>query len=159
LIYLDSSALVKLVLAEPESPTLVRWLAEQADLPLVSSVLHRTEVPRAVWRASPSALPRSYRQMRGVQMVALSTSVLDTAATLPPPGLPSVDAIHLASALALRGDLTAFVAYDSRLLAAAEDLGLPTASPGSTAGKNTAAGQDTAAGKNTAADQNAGASE
>ena len=165
MIYLDSSALVKLVLAEPESPTLVEWLAEQADLPLVSSVLHRTEVPRAVWRASPSALPRSYRQMRGVQMVALSTSVLDTAATLPPPGLPSVDAIHLASALALRGDLTAFVAYDSRLLAAAEDLGLPTASPGSTAdkstaaGKNTAAGQDTAAGKNTAADQNAGASE
>jgi len=129
LIYLDSSALVKLVLAEAESPTLMQWLAERADLPLVSSVLHRTEVPRAVWRASPSALPRSYRQMKGVQMVGLSTKVLDTAATLPPPELPAVDAIHLASALALRRDLTAFVAYDSRLLSAAAGLGLPTASP------------------------------
>ena len=165
MIYLDSSALLKLVLAEPESPALMQWLAEQADLPLVSSVLHRTEVPRAVWRANPSALPRSYRQMRGVQMVALSTSVLDTAATLPPPGLPSADAIHLASALALRADLTAFVAYDARLLTAAEDLGLPTASPGSAAGQDPATGQDPAAGQNPAAGQdpatgqNAGASE
>jgi hypothetical protein len=96
---------------------------------MVSSVVHRAEVPRAVWRADPSALPRSYRQMKGVERVELSTRVLDTAATLAPPGLRSVDAIHLASALALRGDLTAFVAYDQRLLAAAGDLGLPTVSP------------------------------
>jgi uncharacterized protein len=129
LIYLDSSALVKLVLAEAGSPALRQWLAEQADLPLVSSVLHRTEVPRAVWRADPSALPRGYRQMKGVERVGLSATVLDTAATLAPPELPSADAIHLASALALRGDVTAFVAYDGRLLAAARDLGLPTASP------------------------------
>jgi predicted nucleic acid-binding protein len=129
LIYLDSSALVKLVLTEAESPALTRWLAERADLPMVSSVVHRAEVPRAVWRADPSALPRSYRQMKGVERVELSTRVLDTAATLAPPGLRSVDAIHLASALALRGDLTAFVAYDQRLLAAADDLGLPTVSP------------------------------
>jgi uncharacterized protein len=129
LIYLDSSALVKLVLSEAESPALMSWLAERADLPLVSSIVHRAEVPRAVWRASPSALPRSYRQIRGVGMVQLSTRVLDTAATLPPLTLRSVDAIHLASALALRGDLTAFVAYDQRLLAAAADLGLPAASP------------------------------
>jgi predicted nucleic acid-binding protein len=129
LIYLDSSALVKLVLTEAESPALTSWLAERADLPMVSSVVHRAEVPRAVWRADPSALPRSYRQMKGVERVELSTRVLDTAATLAPPGLRSVDAIHLASALALRGDLTAFVAYDQRLLAAAGDLGLPTVSP------------------------------
>lgn len=129
MIYLDSSALVKLVLTEAESPALTSWLAERADLPMVSSVVHRAEVPRAVWRADPSALPRSYRQMKGVERVELSTRVLDTAATLAPPGLRSVDAIHLASALALRGDLTAFVAYDQRLLAAAGDLGLPTVSP------------------------------
>jgi hypothetical protein len=129
LIYLDSSALVKLVLTEAESPALTSWLAERADLPMVSSVVHRAEVPRAVWRADPSALPRSYRQMKGVERVELSTRVLDTAATLAPPGLRSVDAIHLASALALRGDLTAFVAYDQRLLAVAGDLGLPTVSP------------------------------
>ncbi|HUZ37865.1 MAG TPA: type II toxin-antitoxin system VapC family toxin [Streptosporangiaceae bacterium] len=129
MIYLDSSALVKLILTEPETPALASWLAERADLAMVSSIIHRTEVPRAVWRADPSALPRSYRQVRGVEKVALSTDVLDLAATLPPSSLRSVDAIHVASALSVRRDLEAFVAYDKRLLAAAEQAGLPTASP------------------------------
>ena len=129
MIYLDSSALVKLILTEPETPALASWLAERADLAMVSSIIHRTEVPRAVWRADPSALPRSYRQVRGVEKVALSTDVLDLAATLPPSSLRSVDAIHVASALSVRRDLAAFVAYDKRLLAAAEQAGLPTASP------------------------------
>lgn len=129
MIYLDSSALVKLVLTEPESRALSRWLAERADLALVSSALHRTEVPRAVWRADPSALPRSLRQMRGVEKVAVSTAILDSASVIPPQTLRSSDAVHLASALSIRRELTAFVAYDKRLLAAARDAGLPTASP------------------------------
>ena len=129
MIYLDSSALVKLVLTESESQALIQWLAERADLALVSSALHRTEVPRAVWRADPSALPRSLRQMRGVDKVAVSTSILDTASVIPPQTLRSSDAVHLASALSIRRQLTAFVAYDNRLLAAAKDAGLPTASP------------------------------
>lgn len=129
MIYLDSSALVKLVLTEPESRALIQWLAERADLALVSSALHRTEVPRAVWRADPSALPRSLRQMRGVDKVAVSTSILDSASVIPPQTLRSGDAVHVASALSIRRQLTAFVAYDKRLLAAARDAGLPTASP------------------------------
>jgi uncharacterized protein len=129
LIYLDSSALVKLIVTEAETPALASWLAERADLAMVSSIIHRAEVPRAVWRADPSALPRSYRQVRGVEKVALSADVLDLAATLPPSSLRSIDAIHVASALSVRRDLEAFVAYDKRLLAAAEQAGLPTASP------------------------------
>jgi predicted nucleic acid-binding protein len=129
LIYLDSSALVKLVLTEPETRELVRWLAERADLAMVSSVVHRAEVPRAVWRTDPAAFPRSYRQLRGVERLALTSEMLDAATALPPPSLPSLDAIHLASALSIRRDLTAFVAYDKRLLAAAKAAGLPTASP------------------------------
>jgi predicted nucleic acid-binding protein len=128
-IYLDSSALVKLALAEPESQALARWLAERADQPLVSSVLHRSEVPRAVWLAEPGALPRSYRVIKRIGRVALTPDVLDTSATVPPQSLRTVHAIHLASALALKRDLTAFVAYDERLLAAAKDAGLPVASP------------------------------
>jgi predicted nucleic acid-binding protein len=129
LIYLDSSALVKLVLTEPESRALSRWLAERAELALVSSALHRTEVPRAVWRADPSALPRSLRQIRGVEKIAVSTTILESASVMPPQTLRSSDAVHLACALSIRPDLTAFVAYDKRLLAAARDAGLPTASP------------------------------
>ena len=57
--------------------------------------------------------------------------VLDESATLPPQGLSPAQAIHLASALAVKRDLTAFVSYDQHLLAAARDAGLPVASPGS----------------------------
>ncbi len=130
MIYLDSSALVKLALTEPESAALARWLADRADQPLVSSVLHRAEVPRAVWRAEPGALPRSYRVIKRIAKVALTADVLDTSATLPPQALSAGQAIHLASALVLKRDLAAFVAYDEPLLAAAAAAGLPVASPG-----------------------------
>jgi uncharacterized protein len=131
-IYLDSSALVKLALTEPESADLAGWLAERADQPLVSSALHRAEVPRAIWRAEPGALPRAYRLIRRIARVALTADVLDNSATLPPQALSQAQAIHLASALALGGGITAFVAYDEDLLAAAADAGLPVASPGGT---------------------------
>jgi len=130
-IYLDSSALVKLAMTEPESAALVRWLAEHADQPLVSSALYRAEVPRTVWRAEPGALPRSYKLIKRIARIALSADVLDNSATLPPQKLSPAQAIHLASALAVKRDLTAFVAYDEDLLAAAKDAGLPVASPGS----------------------------
>ena len=130
MIYLDSSALVKLALTEPESAALARWLAERSGQPLVSSALHRAEVPRAVWRAEPGALPRSYRVLKRVARVTLSADVLDESATLPSRELSPAQAIHLASALAVKRDLTAFVSYDERLLAAARDAGLPITSPG-----------------------------
>ena len=129
MIYLDSSALVKLALSDPESGPLARWLAERADQPLVSSTLHRSEVPRAVWIAEPGALPRAYRVIRRIARVALTQEVLDISATVPPKTLRFVHAIHLASALVLKRDLIAFVAYDEHLLNAAAEAGLPVASP------------------------------
>jgi predicted nucleic acid-binding protein len=128
-IYLDSSALVKLALAEPESAALASWLAERADQALVSSALHRTEVLRAIWRAEPGALPRGQRIIRRVGRVGLSHDVLDNAATLPPGKLGTAGAIHLASALAIKRDLVSFVAYDVPLLEAAREAGLPVDSP------------------------------
>jgi predicted nucleic acid-binding protein len=129
-IYLDSSALVKLARTEPESAALAAWLAERASQPLVSSALHRAELPRAVWQAEPGALPRGYKVLKRIARVALSAAVLDDSATLPPQDLSPAQAIHLASALAVKRDLTAFVTYDVRLLAAARTAGLPVASPG-----------------------------
>jgi uncharacterized protein len=130
MIYLDSSALVKLARTEPESAALAHWLAERADQPLVSSALHRAEVPRAVWQAEPGALPRSYKVIKRIARVALSADVLDNSATLPPQELSPAQAVHLASALAVKGDLTAFVSYDECLLTAARNADLPVTSPG-----------------------------
>jgi predicted nucleic acid-binding protein len=129
LIYLDSSALVKLAVTEPESAALRRWLADRPNLVRVSSSLIRVEVPRAVWRSDPTALPESYQVIRRTAEVRLVDEVLSKAARARPVTLCAINAIHLASALSLRQELTTFVAYDKRLLAAAREAGLPTASP------------------------------
>jgi len=129
LIYLDSSALVKLAVAEPESAGLLSWLTAQPNLVRVASSVIRVEVPRAVWRADPSALPESYLVIRRTAEIELTDEVLSKAASVRPVTLHAINAIHLASALPLRQELTSFVSYDKRLLAAAKEAGLPTASP------------------------------
>ena len=129
MIYLDSSALVKLAIAEPESPGLLSWLTAQPNLVRVASSVIRVEVPRAVWRAEPSALPESYLVLRRTTEIELTDEVLSKAASVRPVTLDAIDAIHLASALVVRRELTSFVSYDKGLLAAAKEAGLPTASP------------------------------
>jgi predicted nucleic acid-binding protein len=128
-IYLDSSALVKLALAEPESGALAGFLGQRQGQALVSSTLHRAEVLRAIWRAEPGALPRAQRIIRRVSVVSLTHDLLDNAATQAPASLGTTAAIHLVSALTIKRDLTAFVCYDRQLLDAAEVAGLPVESP------------------------------
>ncbi len=77
------------------------------------------------------AAARSYKVIKRIARISLSADVLDNSATLPPQELSPAQAIHLASALAVKRDLTAFVTYDEDLLAAAKDAGLPVTSPGS----------------------------
>ncbi len=129
MIYLDSSALVKLAVTEPESAALTSYLAARAEQAMVSSAVHRAEVLRAIWRAEPGALPRAQRIIRRISLVSLSHELLDNAGTVAPAALPVSAAIHLAAALTIRRDLTAFVCYDRPLAAAAEAAGLPVAAP------------------------------
>ncbi|NHN45784.1 type II toxin-antitoxin system VapC family toxin [Chryseoglobus frigidaquae] len=124
--YLDTSAAVKLLIDEKESFALRAYLS---DHDWASSALVRTELVRALLRVDPSVVPRALDLLAQGNLLVIDTPVLDTAARLSPPSLRSLDAIHLASALELRDELTAFVAYDDRLLAAASALGMPVASP------------------------------
>lgn len=128
-VYLDSSALVKLVLDEPESGALLAWI--RAEMLLTSSALARTEVIRSLQSAGDAALERGRELVRRLELFALDDAVLDTAAVLQPGSLRSLDAIHLASASALGDDLLAIVTYDHRMAAGARALGLTVASPGS----------------------------
>jgi predicted nucleic acid-binding protein len=125
--YLDSSAIVKLVLAEAETPALVRYLRRRQ--PLVSSALARTEVRRAALVNGERVLARADRILEGLEFVRVSDWVLRAAGTLPPMSIRSLDAIHLATALQLGPDLGRVVAYDDRLLDAARANGLRTAQP------------------------------
>lgn len=129
MIYLDSSALVKLAVTERETAALGHWLFERSESVRVTSELARVEVPRAVMRTVPTALLQAHHVVARVRKVALTAQVLDTAASLQPESLRSLDAIHLASALALGPALTTFVAYDDKLLRVAGSFGLTVASP------------------------------
>jgi predicted nucleic acid-binding protein len=132
-IYFDTSALAKLVVKEPESAALVAWLDDHVAVRKGSSILCRVELPRAVRHGGDVAYLRAQMILGDLMQIPMTPELLDTAGTLPGP-LRSLDAIHLATALRLRSDLHALVAYDRPLLEAAQLAGLPTASPGDAVG-------------------------
>jgi predicted nucleic acid-binding protein len=129
-IYLDSSALLKLLHEEPESAALADWLTEQAGRPLLSSELAGVEVVRACRRINPGALPDARALLAGLDLIPLAGAVIAEAADVGETTLRSLDAIHLASALSIRDDLSAFIAYDHRLSEAASAAGLQLLAPG-----------------------------
>lgn len=128
--YLDSSALLKLLFEEPESAQLEHWVSEQLDIPGVSSELVKIEVVRATRRLDPQVLPAARRLVAQLDLIPITSDLIESAADLGSDLLRSLDAIHLASALSLGSALTAFVAYDARLATAAQNADLPIAQPG-----------------------------
>ncbi len=127
--YLDSSAFVKLLVAEAESEelrlSLLRWPRR------ASADLLRTEAQRALRRAGRADLTGAARRLTGtLDLIRLDSPLLERAGELEPPELRSLDAVHLAAALALGPDLGVLFTYDDRLRAAAELAGLDVRSPG-----------------------------
>ena len=120
---------MKLVRVESETAELVAWLDARRHLTLVSSALVEVEVPRALRRTDPAALPAVPATMGRLCRLDMDDTVRATAAAFADPPLRSLDAIHLATALLVRSELEAFVTYDQRLLAAAGNVGLPAVCP------------------------------
>ena len=125
--YLDSSALVKLVVAEPESRALRRFLRRELDR--VSCSLARTEVLWAVRPVGPAAVERARRVLRRVHLIRVDDVLLDAAGMLDAAVLRSLDAIHLAAAQAVSPNLSAFITYDRRMAIAAGKLGFSVRAP------------------------------
>lgn len=125
--YLDSSAIVKLAIREPESAALRRYLRRKR--PVVSSSLARTEVLRALQPAGDKAVARGRSVLQRLDLVRVNDRVLNAAGALHPPGLRSLDAIHLATAQQLGPELMALVTYDARMVTAAKQLGHRTVQP------------------------------
>lgn len=126
-VYLDSSALVKLVIQEAESKALRRYLKERKAR--VSSALARVEVVRAVRSHSPAADQRARAVLARTRLLSLDDALLDEAAGLDPGILRSLDAIHIASACQLGDELESLVTYDRRMAEAAQLLGLRVEAP------------------------------
>ncbi len=127
MVYLDSSALVKLVIAEPESSALRRYLGDEAER--ASCALARVEILRAVRGPGAAALTRARRLLQRLNLVQIDEELLEAAAALGPSVLRSLDAIHLAAAQLFGDELTAVVTYDRRMAAAARLVELTVAAP------------------------------
>lgn len=125
--YLDSSAIVKLAVREPESLALRRYLRKRR--PLVSSALARTEVLRALLPAGDEAVARGRDVLQRLDLVRVNDHILNAAALLLPAEVRSLDAIHLATAQRLGRDLRVLITYDDRMAAAATALGYRIARP------------------------------
>jgi predicted nucleic acid-binding protein len=126
--YLDASALVKLIVAEPESGALRRYLGERPRI--ISSRIVEVELRRAVARQDEiDAGDRVSSLIATVELLELNAEVARRAGELNPATLRSLDAIHLASALVIAPELDAVVAYDTRLAAAARAAGLAVVAP------------------------------
>ena len=130
LLYLDSSALVKLVLAEAESAALLEYLI--AKPACVTSELAHVEVIRAARRAAadPAVEQRAERVMASFEILKITSEILARAARLEPRTLRSLDAVHLASALTLGADLAAMIVYDAALGTVATSCGVNVMTPG-----------------------------
>ncbi|MGQ0716671.1 MAG: type II toxin-antitoxin system VapC family toxin [Pseudonocardiales bacterium] len=110
---------------------MVDWLDARATTTLVTSTLAEVELPRALRRTEPALVAAAPALLERIARYEIDELVRTTAAGYASPDLRSLDAIHLATAHAVfGGQLTSFVSYDKRLLGAAEELGLPVASPG-----------------------------
>ena len=156
--YLDTSALVKLVHPETETVALRRYLADRKQTPKFTSAVTLTELPRALRRANhdpanydpashdaashdaASHDPAARETLRAetelasqllgsLRIVEMTRAMLTDAASADGPLLRSLDAIHLTAGARLAIGLTAFVTYDKRLAVAAEEAGLPVVVP------------------------------
>ncbi len=129
MIYFDTSALIKLVVAEDETQALVKWLREHPGQRWVTSDLTRVELLRAVMRREPTALLQAQQRLSRMVRIPLMEGVLQYASMCRPPLLRSLDAIHLASVLEYHKDIEWMLVYDKRLAEAASAGGVNVACP------------------------------
>jgi uncharacterized protein len=137
-IYLDTSAILKLLRREAETDALIDHLDAHAQQDLITSTLATVETARALTALGATAT--AIDAVRGsdrmdlsdnaaIPAVAITGSVLDLTRSLPPAVLRSLDAIHIATAKLAGDELDHLITYDKRMIAAANEAGLRTASP------------------------------
>ena len=127
-LYLDSSAILKLIFEEDESAALAAFL-EHWTAP-VSSAIASVEVMRIAARVQDGAVEREARRvLRAISLMRVDDGVIAAAATVKPAGLRSLDALHLATAQTFGHHLAGIVVYDMRLAAAARDHGFTVWAP------------------------------
>lgn len=128
--YLDSSAIVKFVVIERESGAIAAWRAElDPEDVLMTCELAVAEVVRAVRRVDGD-LDVALAHLDSLEQVVMDRDLMLAAGNLDPAGIRTLDAIHLAAAVAAGEELGGVITYDARMAAAARELGLLALAPG-----------------------------
>jgi predicted nucleic acid-binding protein len=128
-IYLDTSALMKLVIAEPESPALAEYLGAHTDTGWFTCALTRPEFLRDAAAVHPDAETHAQQVLAGLDTVAVTDRLLDVVARLDPPPARLVDAVHIAAALTAGNRLAVMVTYNQQLAGAAHDHRITAVNP------------------------------
>lgn len=127
-VYLDSSALIKLVFEEDESAALCALLVSHPTR--ATSVLAQIEVLRTIARVKDVTVTRDAREVLGrIHLIRPDDTMLAAAVDVEPTTLRSLDAIHLVTALSLRPNIAGIVVYDRALADAARRHGLTVWAP------------------------------
>lgn len=127
--YLDSSAIVKFAVAEPESDALQAWREQLAtDDVLMTCELAVAEVLRAVRRVAGDVTV-ALAHLDALEQLTMDRDLMLAAGGVPPAGIRTLDAIHLAAAQAVGEDLAGLVTYDDRMTTAAQAVGLTPLAP------------------------------
>jgi predicted nucleic acid-binding protein len=132
LIYVDTSALMKLLKDDEVHAKAMSEHIQATESPIISSALLAVELRRAMLRIRPADVAKADLLLSRVRLLDMSQAIVESASQLPDPMLRSLDAIHLATALLIREDLDAVLTYDDRLATAAASHGLTVESPGLT---------------------------
>lgn len=128
MIYLDASALVTNVIERPKFAELRGFLLKHSEFRGATSTVGLIETVRNCDRMG--TYPNLMAQLqRDYDELELTTEIRDRAASLPG-RLKTLDAIHVATAETLGGELASFVTYDRQMANIARSRGLPVASPG-----------------------------
>jgi uncharacterized protein len=129
LIYVDTSALLKLLKDDEPEAAALRQFMDETDPDLISSALLAVEARRGMLRNRPDGLPMVDLVLHDVTLLSVSDAVIESARRLQDPLLRSLDAIHLATALLVREDVEAVLTYDDRFAAAAAAHELSVVTP------------------------------
>ncbi|MDQ4503866.1 PIN domain-containing protein [Sinomonas sp. ASV322] len=123
---MDTSAALKLIVEERESAALAESI-DSAEAVLVACRLLETEMRRAAQRDPSIHQDLVSTFLEGVDLYEMPASLFRQAGLLPGASLRSLDALHLAAAVAL--DVDAIATYDIRLGDAALELGIDVVRP------------------------------
>lgn len=130
MIYLDTTAMLKLIAPEPETPALTDYLAARTDTVWFTCSLARAELLRATAAMAPAATDHAHHILDGLDTVAMTDRLVAAAAALNPPPRRTLDALHIAAALTAGPQLHTLITYDPELTEAASRHHITTTHPG-----------------------------